>query len=279
MSDAADYDPVAHYDRVLDPWRYLLGDELHYGLFATGNEPLTVATNALTQRMIESADLSAGQRVLDVGCGTGAPACQLARDHEVSVLGIATSRVSVATATARAAREGLSDKVHFEVRDGADNKLPEEVFDRAWVLESSHLMRKKDRLIDECARVLRPDGQLVLCDIIRRRAIPFREVKERRADFLVLRSAFGDAHMDSLENYSLHASRAGLSVKRVDDLTEATYPTFTRWRDNAAANRAHLTEAMGAEDLASFVEACDILERFWRDGILGYGLLTAAKPQ
>ena len=53
-----DYDPVAHYDRILAPWHYLLGDELHYGVFAAGDEPLPVATNALTQRMIDAADLA-----------------------------------------------------------------------------------------------------------------------------------------------------------------------------------------------------------------------------
>ena len=33
-------DPAVHYDRVTDTWAHLLGDDLHYGLFATGDETL-----------------------------------------------------------------------------------------------------------------------------------------------------------------------------------------------------------------------------------------------
>jgi len=46
-------------------------------------------------------------------------------------------------------------------------------FDVVWVLESSHLMRDKTALLRECVRVLAPGGRIALCDIIRKRDIPF----------------------------------------------------------------------------------------------------------
>lgn len=271
-------DPAAHYDRVIEPWDLLLGADLHYGVFDAGNEPLPVATNALTQRMIDAANLSAGLDVLDVGCGSGAPACRLATEYDVSVLGISTSAVSVQSATNRAVESGLAEQARFEVRDGTDTGLPDLSFDRVWVLEASHLMRHKDRLLADAARVLRPGGLLVLCDIIRRRDIPFAEVKERRADFGVLRDAFGDAHMESLDVYRNLAGSAGLEVEQVADLTSVTLPTFARWRDNAATHHDTLVRQMGESALAGFVAACDILEAFWLDGTLGYGIFSASKP-
>jgi hypothetical protein len=54
----------------------------------------------------------------------------------------------------------------------------------------------------ECARVRRPGGRLVLCDIIRGREIPFSEIRARRADFATLRAAFGDAHTAPPEHYA-----------------------------------------------------------------------------
>ena len=102
----ADHDPAAHYDRVTDAWRLLLGEELHYGVFDDADDPLPVATAALTARMVDAAELAAGQRVLDVGCGTGAPACALVEAHGVEVLGITTSEVGVARARERAAARG-----------------------------------------------------------------------------------------------------------------------------------------------------------------------------
>lgn len=272
-----DYDPAAHYDHVTAAWQMLLGDELHYGVFTTGEEPLATATAELTTRMIDAAQLEAGLDVLDVGCGSGAPACRLARDFGVRVLGITTSTVGVAEATARAAAEGL-DGAQFELRDGTDNQLPDASFDRVWVLESSHLMRERHRLLAECARVLRPGGRLVLCDLIRHRDIPFDEVRERRADFVTLRTAFGEAHFESLDFYATGLQQHGLVVERSDDLTQATLPTFDRWRANAEQHRSAVVAAIGADGHEAFVRSCDILEGLWRDGTFGYGLLAASKP-
>ena len=270
------YDPAAHYDRVGEAWRLLLGDELHYGVFATGDEPLPAATAELTGRMIGAARLEPGQRVLDVGCGSGAPACRLATEFGVTVVGITTSAAGVAEATERARQQGV-EHVEFVQRDGTDNGLPDASFDCAWVLESSHLMRERERLISECARVLRPGGRLVLCDLIRKREIPFEEVRARRADFATLRTAFGDAHMEPLERYTSLAAAHGLEVDVVEDLTELTLPTFDRWRANAEEYRAEAVAAIGEEGVAAFERSCDILEAFWRDGTFGYGLFAATK--
>lgn len=280
--DALDYDPAAHYDRVTQAWLLLMGDNLHYGIFTTGDEELDEATAELTRRMTRAGGLrqgdSAGLRVLDVGCGSGAPACALAEEYDVSVLGISTSAVGIETATARAAALGL-ESVTFEQREGTSNGLPDESFDLVWVMESSHLMRDRPRLISESARVLRPGGRLVLCDLMRWRAIGFLEVRARRVDFATLRTAFGDAHMEPLSYYASLAEDAGLEVERTDDLTEASRPTFDRWRGNAAKHREAVVGLIGEDGLDAFVRSCDILEEFWRDGTMGYGLVAAAKSR
>lgn len=276
MSDAG-YHPAAHYDRVSEAWRLLLGDELHYGVFERGDEALPDATANLTHRMIEAAQLAPGLDVLDVGCGSGAPACRLVAEFGVRVVGITTSEVGVATARARAAAAGLPD-ARFERRDGRANGYADESFDRIWVLESSHLMREREQLVTECARVLRPGGRLVMCDLIRHREIPFEEVRRRLAEFVTLRVAFGDAHFETLTFYAELAEKAGLVIDRQDDLTAATLPTFERWRANARTHRDAAIAAFGQRDYDAFVRSCDILEQSWRDGTFGYGLLAAHKP-
>jgi len=125
-------------------------------------------------------------------------------------------------------------------------------------------MRERDRLVAECARVLRPGGRVVLCDLLRHREIPFREVRDRREDFAVLRAAFGDAHFETLAWYEQAAQDNGLVVDRLDDLTQATLPTFDRWRANARDHRAEVLELMSAEDLDAFERSTDLLEGFWQ---------------
>jgi cyclopropane fatty-acyl-phospholipid synthase-like methyltransferase len=274
----ADPDPAAHYDRVTAAWRLLLGEALHYGVFESGDETLDVATQALTNRMTAAARLRPGQRVLDVGCGTGEPARHLVTTQQVDVLGISTSPVGVGLANQRAVAEGIAAHARFEVRDGTATGLPGGTFDCVWALESSHLMARRDALLGECARVLRPGGRLVLCDIVRRRDIPFREVRQRRAEFATLRAAFGEARMDPLAGYAELAERAGLIVERSEDLTDATLATFARWRANLDRHRDHVVRLLGTAGVDDFERSTHILEAFWRDGTLGYGLFVATKP-
>jgi 27-O-demethylrifamycin SV methyltransferase len=273
-----DYTAAPHYDRVTPAWRFLLGEDLHYGVFRSGAEALPDATAELTNRMAQAARLAHGLTVLDVGCGTGAPACAIAREHGVHVVGVTTSQVGVESATERARGLGLADQVRFAIADGMDNGFPDASFDRVWVLESSHLMPERDRLIDECARVLRPGGRIALCDIIRQREISIPEIRAQLRDFHLLRQVFGEARMESLAVYRELMTKAGLVVDESEDLTAATLPTFDRWRANAAANRDTAAELLGPDDYAAFVDSTHVLESFWNDGTLGYGIIAATKP-
>jgi 27-O-demethylrifamycin SV methyltransferase len=273
-----DFSPAAHYDRVTQAWGLLLGDELHYGVFADGDEDLATATGTLTTLMLRGAELAAGLRVLDVGCGTGTPACRMARESGVQVLGITTSPVGLAAARARAAAAGLSG-VRFEQRDGTANGLPNASFDRVWIMESSHLMPDRQALLSESARVLRPGGRVVLCDIIRRREIPFAELRERRRELAVLRAVYGVARMDPLTAYQSYAESAGLTDVTCTDITAETLPTFDRWQANLDAHRGQVTELLGADGVAQFAESLVILRNFWRDGTLGYGMMVGSLPE
>jgi 27-O-demethylrifamycin SV methyltransferase len=269
------HEAAVHYDRVHDAWQLIMGEEFHYGYFETPSMPLEQATAALTEQMRDRAVIGAGDRVLDVGCGTGRQACELA-DLGVRVLGITTSSRGVEAATELAAERGAPN-ARFERRDGMENGLESESFDVVWALESSHLMRDRPALLGECARVLVTDGRLVLCDIIRRREIPFAEVRDRRKDFALLRAVFGDAHMEPLEAYTATLEQLGMTVTDSTDITQPTLPTFAAWRARVEAHESALGDLIGPRAVDEFVEGTNILESFWLDGTLGYGILAAVK--
>jgi 27-O-demethylrifamycin SV methyltransferase len=84
--------------------------------------------------------------------------------------------------------------------------------------------------------------------------------------------------MEPMAEYARLAERSGLVVEQQIDLTAATLPTFARWRANAERHRDQVTELMGEQSWREFKDSCDVLEGFWNDGTLGYGLIAAAKP-
>ena len=151
-------DPAAHYDLVTRAWRYLLGNDLHYGLFESADQPLETATANLTRLMADRAKIADGHRVLDVGCGIGTPAIFLLKSFRCRVTGLSTSEEGLSIARRRAAAEGLGDRAAFVLADGMNNGLPAESFERVWIMESSHLMPRKAALLAESSRVLRPGG-------------------------------------------------------------------------------------------------------------------------
>lgn len=272
------FSPEQHYDRIADAWPLLLGEEFHFGVFESGGGDLPTATARLTDLMLEAARIRPSDHVLDVGCGTGAPACRIASETGAQVTGISTSSEGVRAGRSRAAARGLSRRVSFELRDGTDSGFRDGAFTRAWALESSLLMRDRERLISEMARVLQEGGRLALCDQMLRRPLNLREVRRLREPLGVLRDVFGETRVESLTEYARLAERAGLVVDRQEDLTLRTRPTFARWRENAGRNREEVVALLGEDYWFKFLRSCDLLEAFWDDGTFGYGLLAAFKP-
>ncbi|MFC8047252.1 SAM-dependent methyltransferase [Nocardia sp. NPDC057353] len=266
--------PAAHYDRVTDAWGLLLGADLHYGVFE-GDEPLPVATHRLTTEMAAAAAFRAGDRFLDIGCGTGNSTRWVAAEYGVDAVGISTSRRGVERAAERV--RGQAGAPVFEVRDGMRTGFPDRSFDRVWALESSHLMPDRGALVRECARVLRPGGRFALCDIVLTEPVPFRLLRALRAEFALLHRVFGAARMETVDTYAQLAAAAGFEVDSRRDISAAVRPTFARWAANAETHRAEVTASIGAAAHREFAQSCDILERMWDRGILGYGILAAVR--
>lgn len=267
--------PEEHYDRVTRAWRYLLGEDLHYGFFGDEDETLERATRRLSEEMARHCDLGDGLDVIDVGCGIGTPALYLAQTFGAAVTGITISAVGVEIGRANAAESGLAEKVRFVQADAMDNGLPDASFDRAWVMESSHLMPDKPKMIAECGRVLRPGGRLVLCDIITHLELPLSEVLAHAKEFNLLRQVFGRAKMATLSAYQQWCEEAGFAAVQTVDISTEVARTFDCWEQNAREHEHEVTELIGRDSLDAFSASCSVLRQLWAKKILGYGLVIA----
>ncbi|MFZ4688293.1 MAG: class I SAM-dependent methyltransferase [Polymorphobacter sp.] len=100
------------YDLFLDPHR-----QYSCAYWGDGVETLEAAQEAKLAHIAAKLDLKPGQRVLDIGCGWGGMARYLHKVAGVEVLGVTLSEEQLKYARAEAERQGIADKVKFELID------------------------------------------------------------------------------------------------------------------------------------------------------------------
>jgi len=133
----------------------------------------TTDINDLLNYQIESIGLAAGQRVLDAGCGVGAPAVHFARHVDITVDAITVSRTQHAAACQRVSDANLSERVrivHGDYHRLADY-YGEGAYDVVYFLESFGHSAAKPHLLDACWRILKPGGVLYIKDLFRRLSV------------------------------------------------------------------------------------------------------------
>jgi SAM-dependent methyltransferase len=82
--------------------------------------------------LIRSSGIGSGDRVLDIGAGTGGPARILATRTGCMVTGVDLSPVSIAAGTAMTDWTGLSEKVDLRTGDATALPFDDATFDAAW---------------------------------------------------------------------------------------------------------------------------------------------------
>ncbi|MGH4035290.1 methyltransferase domain-containing protein [Actinomycetota bacterium Odt1-20B] len=162
----------AWYDEFGDVWHQTLGESLHCGLWVPPDAPhpagldlVTLSSEAqdrYTDYLIGLLHLRPGQRFLDIGCGPGRPAAQLAERTGAHVTGISVSKEQIDRANRLAAgREGLT----FELADATQLPYDDASFDGAWAVESiGHMDRAK--ALKEAWRVLQPGGEFLVLEAV-----------------------------------------------------------------------------------------------------------------
>lgn len=116
-------------------------------------------------RLIEQAGIQAGQRVLDLGCGTGTLALMVKRSQpDVEVVGLDADPQMLKVATAKAARETMA--VKFDQGMAFSLPYPDDSFDRVLSSLMIHHLKTPDKgkTAREVYRILKPGGRLHVID-------------------------------------------------------------------------------------------------------------------
>jgi len=112
-------------------------------------------------------NLASGKSLLDVACGAGGPALHLAEKTGASVTGIDVHTQAIVTASAMAAKRGLSRLAEFRCVD-AQPPLPfaDGSFDAIICIDAINHLPGREQVIAEWERLLKLGGRLLFTDPI-----------------------------------------------------------------------------------------------------------------
>ena len=158
-----DYKPTldgaaSHYDDLDQFYREIWGEHVHHGLWLTGQETDTEATENLVKLAAKLGGTGKGSDVCDIGCGYGATAKILAERYGADVTGM-----TISSTQWRYAQEHnhVPGKTTYLQRDWYENQLPDNRFDVVETVESLEHMPDLPTFFRECYRVMKPGGRLV----------------------------------------------------------------------------------------------------------------------
>ena len=108
-----------HYDLKEDLYKLFLDQDMQYSCAYFHNENISLeqAQIDIKKHIINKLQITENMNVLDIGCGWGGMAIEIAKQTGANVKGITLSENQFATASKRAQEEGLSDKISFKIQD------------------------------------------------------------------------------------------------------------------------------------------------------------------
>jgi cyclopropane fatty-acyl-phospholipid synthase-like methyltransferase len=227
--------------------REAFGQDMGQSGWLTADEWLTFADRLNVVR---------GSEVLELGSGSGGPGVYLAERRGCRLTGADVNELAVRNGNALAEARGVADRVRFRAVD-ADGPLPFDAgrFDAIISIDVIASVRDRLAMFREWNRVLKPGGRVLFTDAL-------VLTGPMSAGELTTRASVGFVQFVPPGENERLLKKAGLRVRRVDDVTQNAADVARRWHNARARYREQLVTREGRtgfEELQHFLWSVHVL--------------------
>ena len=225
-----------HYDINEDLYKLFLDKDMQYSCayFHNPNISLEQAQKDKKEHIIRKLQIDKNMSVLDIGCGWGGMAIEIAKSTGAKVKGITLSENQFKTASERAQKEGLSDKVTFALQDYRnetekyDRIVSVGMFEHVGVKYFKTYLSKANDILNE-------NGVFLLHTIGQRG-------KPTATSPWIRKYIFPGGYIPSLSEVMKETQKLNINVTDVEVLRLHYAHTLTRWYQNVLENKDKITK-------------------------------------
>ncbi len=220
-----------HYDIDENLYKLFLDKDMQYSCayFHNPNISLEQAQKDKKHHIINKLQINQNMNVLDIGCGWGGMAIEIAKSTGAKVKGITLSENQFKTASARAQKEGLNDKVQFALQDYRNER---ESYDRiVSVGMFEHVGIKYFKTYLKKANDILKDNGVFLLHTIGQRGQP------TATSPWIRKYIFPGGYIPSLSEIMKETQKLNINVTDIEVLRLHYAHTLSHWYKNALHNK------------------------------------------
>ena len=225
-----------HYDISDDLYNLFLDPKRQYSCayFKNENDSLATAQNNKIQHIIKKLNIQPNQKVLDIGCGWGSLAIDIAKTANCEVTGITLSENQLNFCNKKAKELNLENQVNFKLMDYRELN---EKFDRiVSVGMFEHVGRKfYKKFFSQIEKLLNDDGVCLTHTI--GSVNPPRDPHPWITKYI-----FPGGYTPSLSEVTGPIEKAGLIVADIEVLRMHYSHTLRNWKENCIKNKDQIIQ-------------------------------------
>jgi cyclopropane-fatty-acyl-phospholipid synthase len=225
-----------HYDLSDDLYDLFLDSKRQYSCayFKNENDTLETAQNNKIQHIIKKLNIQPNQKVLDIGCGWGSLAIDIAKSTNCEVTGITLSKNQFNYCVKKVKELNLENQVTFKL---IDYRELNEKFDRIVSIGMfEHVGRKfYKKFFKQIEKLLKDDGVSLIHTI--GSVNPPRDPHPWITKYI-----FPGGYTPSLSEVTTPIEKAGLIVSDIEVLKLHYSHTLRHWKENCIKNKEQIIQ-------------------------------------